>query len=112
MPGRYLVAGGGDPRRTVQPLQITDLPGLGQSDHQSRRPGPGRTSRTVQVILVVVRRIVVDHQVDVVHVDAARGDVGGDQDARLPGGEPVQGPLALVLVAVAVDGRGADAGPA
>jgi hypothetical protein len=66
----------------------------------------------VQVVLGVVRRIVLDDQVDVVDVDAARGDVGGDQDPRIPGGECVQGPLALVLVAVPVDGGGADPGPA
>jgi hypothetical protein len=66
----------------------------------------------VQVVLGVVRRIVLDDEVDVVDVDAAGGDVGGDQDPRIAGGEPVQGPLALVLVAVAVDRGGADPGPA
>ena len=29
MPGRYLIAGGGDPRRLLQPPQVTDLPVLG-----------------------------------------------------------------------------------
>jgi hypothetical protein len=29
----------------------------------------------------------VDDDVDVVHVDASGGDIGGDQDRQLPGGE-------------------------
>ena len=59
----------------------------------------------MQIVLVVVRRVELHDQVDVVHVDAAGRDVGGDQDAGMPGDERVQGPLPLVLVAVAVDGR-------
>src|SRR6202043_2653483 len=102
----------GDPGRVVHPLQLTDLPVLGQRHHQAGGPGPGGTPGAVQVVLGVVRRVVLDDEVDVVDVDAARGDVGGDQDPRIPGGEPVQGPLALVLVAVPVDGGGADPGPA
>ena len=66
----------------------------------------------MQVVLGVVRRVVLDDEVDVVDVDAAGGDVGGDQDPRIAGGEPVQGPLALVLVTVPVDRGGADSGPA
>jgi len=60
---------------------------------------------------VVVRRVELHDQVDVVHVDAAGRDVGGDQNAGMPGGERVQRPLPLVLVAVAVDGLGLDPGP-
>jgi len=112
VPGRHLVAVRGDPGRVVHPLQVTDLPVLGQRHHQARGPGPGRAPRAVQVVLGVVRRVVLDDEVDVVDVDAAGGDVGGDQDPRIPGGEPVQGPLALVLVAVPVDRGGADPGPA
>jgi alpha-glucosidase len=112
VPGRHLVAVRGDPGRVVHPLQVTDLPVLGQRHHQARGPGPGRAPRAVQVVLGVVRRVVLDDEVDVVDVDAAGGDVGGDQDPRIAGGEPVQGPLALVLVAVPVDRGGADPGPA
>src|SRR5580704_14814990 len=110
MSGRYLVAGRGDPGRVVQPLKLTDLAAFHQRDDHAGLPGPGRAARAVQVVLVVVRRVELDHQVDVVHVDAPGRDVGGDQDAGMPGGERVQGPLPLALVAVAVDGRGVDAG--
>ena len=111
MPGRYLVAGRGDARGIVQPLKLTDLAALHQRDDQAGGPRPGRSAGAVQVVLVVVRRVELNHQVDVVHMDAASGDVGGDQDPRVPGGERVQGPLPLVLVAVAVDSRGVDSGP-
>ncbi len=112
MPGCYLVAGRGDAGRVVQPLEVADLPVLGERDDQARGPGSGRAARAVQIVLGVVRRIVLHDEVDVIDVDAAGGDVGGDQDARMSGGEPVQGPLALVLVAVTVDGGGVDPGPA
>ncbi len=48
------------------------------------RAGTARTrgaAGTVQVVLVVRGRVDVQHDVDVVDVDAAGGDVGGDQDA-------------------------------
>ncbi len=46
---------------------------------------------------------------DGVDVDAARGDVGGDQGADLAGLEGGEGALALALALVAVDGGGFDA---
>ena len=42
VPGRHLVAVRGDPGRVVHPLQVTDLPVLGQRHYQARGPGPGR----------------------------------------------------------------------
>ena len=110
IPGRHLMVGGGDTRRVLQPLQIADLPALGERDDHARRPGPGRAPRAVQVILGVGRRIVLYDQVDVIDVDAAGGYIGSDQDARVPGSERVKGPLTLTLVAVTVDGAGADPG--
>ena len=46
---------------------------------------------------------------DLVHVDAARGDVGGDQHAQLAGLERLKRALALRLALVAVDGPSLDA---
>ena len=48
---------------------------------------------------------------DAVDVDAAGGNVGGDQRADLAGAECRQHPLAVVLRLVAVNGVGGDAGP-
>ena len=55
-------------------------------------------------------RIHVDDQFDVVDVDAAGGDVGGDQDADLAGGELGQVAVTGVLREVAVQVDGGDAG--
>jgi len=105
MAGRYLVAGRGDARGVVQPLKVADLAVLHQRDDHACGASPGRTTRAVQVVLMVVRRVELHDQVDVVHVDAAGRDVGGDQDPGMPGGERVQGALPLVLVSVAVDAK-------
>ena len=60
---------------------------------------------------MVVRWIEVNHQADVVDVQPAGGHIGGHQHPRVPGGEPVEGALALVLVEVTVDRGGLDSGP-
>ena len=41
VPGRHLVVGGGDTRRVVHPLQVADLPALGERDDHGPRPRPG-----------------------------------------------------------------------
>ena len=51
------------------------------------RAGARGAAGAVQVVLVVVRRVEVDDQVDVVDVDAAGGDVGGDEHAGAARGE-------------------------
>ncbi len=56
-----------------------------------------------------VGQLEIDDVADVIDVDAAGGDVGGDQRAQLAGLEGLQGAFALRLVLVAVDGGGFDA---
>jgi len=41
------------------------------------------TSNAMDVAFGDVGQVVVDHMADAFHVDAARGDVSGDQDAHL-----------------------------
>ena len=50
----------------------------------SAAPGASRAPDAVDVILVVVRNIVVEHRANVLHVDAAGGHIGGDQHAQTP----------------------------
>ena len=69
-------------------------------------PGTCGATGTVQVVLVVRGGVVVDHDVDVVHVDAASRDVGRDKGLEFAGGEVRQRLLTHVLAQVAVDGRG------
>src|ERR1700742_3435115 len=90
----------GHTRVAVHLLQLTKLGVFHQRNDQPGGAGPGRPARTVQVVLGVIRRIELDHQVDVVHVNAPGGDVRRDKDPGVPGGEAIQGPLPLTLAAV------------
>ena len=93
-----------DTRRRVERAGVADLVRQQERQHGAVGAGARRTARAVQVVLVVVRRVVVHDEVDVVDVDAAGGDVGGYQDPRLTAREGVERPLALRLAQVAVDG--------
>ena len=81
--------------------------GMHEGDDAAGLAGPGGTAATVQVVLVVGRRIDVDHQVEVVDVDAAGRDVRGHQHGDVPGLELLQGAGALGLRLAAVQRRGA-----
>src|SRR4051794_27028268 len=95
---RRLRAGDADQRvvadRDPRPLRVYARPAhhaLGVADlvvrHQRRDraalAGAGGAARAVEVVLVVGRRVDVHHEADVVHVDAARRHVGGDQHPDL-----------------------------
>ena len=110
-----LVAGGDhglrgrDLRLAHQVLHRPVLVASAQGHHGSGGAGSRRPSRAVQEGLGLQRRVGVDHQRDVVDVDAAGGDVGGDQHPELTGGEGVEVPLAGALGQVAVQFAGRDA---
>ena len=112
MPGLHVIPGGCHPGSVVHAADIARLRVVDECYHHAGRAGPRRPAGAVQVILVVVRRVEMDDELDVVDVDAAGGDVGGDQDPRMARRERVERALPLVLVQVPVDGDGIDAGPA
>ena len=64
----------------------------------------------VQVRLVLVGRVGLDHQIDVVDVDAARRDIRRHQHVDAARGEPLEVARALGLVEVAVQRERRDAG--
>ena len=68
--------------------------------------GAGRAARAVKVRLVLDRRIGVDHEAHLVHVDAARGDVGAHErrGGAVAEGLEVAGAGALGEVAVELHG--------
>src|SRR5579875_1594323 len=68
-----------DTETTLDPLDLHVLVPQDQRHHQTGPPGPGRAAGAVQIGLVVFRRVEVDDRVDVVHVQAAGGHVGGDE---------------------------------
>ena len=65
--------------------------------------GAAGAADAMDVALVVLGRIEVDHVRDVGQVEPAGGDVGGDERRHLAGAEPGERPLALALRHVAVE---------
>ena len=83
-----------------------------ERDRVAAAAGPAGAADAVHVGLGVGGDVVVDDVADPLDVEAAGGDVGGDEDVELAGLELVDGPLALRLRHVAVDrGGGEAAGP-
>ncbi len=101
-------------RDADQPLdvaQIAHLLGAGdQRDRDAVGAGARGAADAVDIGFRDVGQVEIDHMADAVDVDAAGGDVGGDQRADLAGAERRQHALAVVLRLVAVDGVGVDAG--
>ena len=86
------------------------LLGQDEGDDAPGGPGAGGAARAVQVGLVLGGRVDVDHELDAGDVDPPGGDVGGDHDVDLPGGEGPHGALARVLAHVALQLDGGDPG--
>src|SRR6266702_279013 len=101
-------------RHADQPLDVTEVAEfLTAGDQRDRRAfgaGARGAADAVDVRLRHVRQVEIDDVGDAVDIDAASGDVGGDQRADVTGAELRQRPLAMVLRLVAVDGAGGDAG--
>src|SRR5262245_22730107 len=64
------------------PLHGAPLVRQGERDDGALVTRPGGAAGAVQVVLVVGRRVDLQHDRDVVDVDAAGGDVGGDEDRQ------------------------------
>ena len=98
-----------DPEVPLDALRFELLVPQHEGHHQPGCAGSGGTARPVEVVLVVFRGVVMDDRIDRLDVEAASGDVGGDEDVDAPGGELGQRPLPLWLRAVAVDAAHGDA---
>ncbi len=85
------------------------LLGVAQRDRPALSPGARGAADAVDVALGHVRQVVVDDVGDAVDVDAARRDVGCDEDGAAAVAEVAQRPLAQRLGLVAVDRVGAQA---
>ena len=81
---------------------VLALLGRHDGDDHAVGAGAGRAAGAVEEGLVLGRRVHVHHQAHVVHMDAAGGDVGGDEDGDVALGELGQVALAGVLRQVAV----------
>lgn len=89
--------------------QVGAFFGFAEGDGFAVGAGPRGSADPVDVGLGFVRDIVIDDERDSFDVDAACGDVGGDQDPDVAGAELFEGAFAGGLGFVAVDGGGADA---
>ena len=77
--------------------------GRAEGDGDAVAAGAGRAADAVDIGIRHFRQVVVEDMADAGDVDAARGDVGGDEDADFAVTEGLQGALALALALVAVD---------
>ena len=91
-----------DARSAHQYLQVFTLFRKHQGDDIAGVTGACRATRAVQVCLMVGRRIHMHDKVHSVDVHATSGDVCGDEDSRLAGGESRQVTVARGLRKVAV----------
>ncbi len=96
-------------RRAFDVLQVLAFIVGAQRDRDAGLAGARGTADAVDIGFRNVGQLVIDDVADIVDVDAAGGDVGGDQGAQLAGLEGLQGAFTLRLVLVAVDGGGFDA---
>src|SRR5438093_9476742 len=83
-------------------------------DERDRLAAASRTASApgaVHVVLVLARRIEIDHVRDVVEIEAARRDVGGDECRHLAALEAGERALACSLGHVAVHRDGTDVVP-
>ena len=103
-------------RRNRYPDQLLDvaqeraLLGIAERDRDPVGAGAGGAADAVDVAFRNVRQVEVDDVADAFDVDAARGDVGGDQRAQASRAEGGERAFALILRFVAVDRLGGEAG--
>ena len=100
-----------DLRGVMHLRDVAMLRRLGERHDRAGSAGPRGVAGAVQVVLVIVGRVEVHDQVDVVDVQSAGGDIGGDEHPAVTRAERLQRADALVLVEVAVDRAGARRDP-
>ena len=77
-----------------------------QRDRQAAGAGAAGTADAVHVLVAGARHVEVDHQVEVVDIQAAGGHIGGHQHLAAALAEAVDGQLAVLLVLLAVQHEG------
>ena len=80
-----------------------------QCDRYTGFPCAARATNAMDVHFGIVGQVIVENMRDVVNVESARGDIGGDQYFELVGAETSKDAFAGILVEVAVNGFGGDA---
>ena len=70
-------------RGALDDAQHVSLARRHEQDRFAAAPGAAGAADAVHVGFGVVRNVVVDHVADAIDVEAARGDVGGDEDVEV-----------------------------
>src|SRR3954471_3242779 len=96
-------------RRALDVLEVAALLRAAEGDRDSVRTRARRAADAMDILLRHVGQVEVDHMADARDVDAARGNVGRDEDRHLSGLERRNRTLTLRLALVAVDGARGDA---
>ncbi len=96
------------PRQALDGAQRIALRGVAQRDRLAGLARARGAADAMDIGLGDLGQLEIDDMGDAVDVDAARGDVGGDQRARRARAERREGALALALALVAVNGERAD----
>ena len=99
----------GQPQDLVDHLPARDVLPVDERDGDAARSCAPGAADAVEVGLLVVGAFVVDDVGDAVHVDAARGHIGGDEHVDLAVAEGAQSLLARPLTEVAVHGTDGEA---
>ena len=74
----------------IDHLPARDVLPVDERDRNSRRSGSTGATDSVQVGLLVIRALVVDDMRDAIDIDAAGGNIGGDENVDLAGAERAQ----------------------
>src|SRR5712664_3866237 len=95
--------------QALDALELAAFAAVAERQRDARGAGARGAADAMDVALGVGRQLVVDDVRHAHHVDAARGEIGGDQYAGLAAAEIVERLLPRVLRLVAVDRLGDDA---
>ncbi len=102
-------------RRNVDADQFLDIAqerrlfGVTQRNRHAGGSSSRRSADPVHICFRHVRQIVIHHMADSVNIDAASGDIGGDQRPNGPVAKSGEHPFALVLRLIPVHGFGHNA---
>ena len=95
--------------QALDALELAALAAVAERDGDARGAGARGAADTMDIAFGIGRQLEIDDVGHALHVDAARGEIGRDEDAGLAAAEIVERLLTGVLRLVAVDRLGAHA---